>query len=575
MKGPSFSKFQKTEQAWGTGLTTTRITAVNAQCEDRETRSSGAMWMLFLIIVTGVLARGSILFRAESMPGVNGAYSLVQARSLIEKGTLGLPDFPLLFALQAGFACLLRRITGWGLEPSILLAVKLCVALLPPLAAVPVFLLGRRWSVRAGRPRSGLPLVAAALVSFGGQAMAMTGNIDKNALALVWLSGMLLALHACMERRTPAYLAATVLFLLLLGVTHVGAFGAALVLAACVCAVYINRPGAPPLKVTLPAIAGALSVIGAAEGLVFWKFDPARIERLTRVITDPVAFMSHRPGSIPPMPGPMPPMPGGPPPFFMFFAVTLVHLALLGILAACVLRVLWKRRNALTDADIGLVGGSVLAIVLMTGPWVHGDTAMRLALIASLPAIVVAMFALLHTGHRRVPLLLTGLVCLGVMAYGVSYTANGGWRILNGSAYEEMKSLSAQIPKPEYTLIVANHGMEWNAAWLLHTHVAQTSALVTGDWQRYDEVLFLVLKDEFTPGGPPGFGLPGRPDTERGPRPGPEPGPHPPMHVPVQIPADAVILHDGPHLTLARVTIPPSFVKDRPETGMTMEARHD
>ena len=548
------------------GIMTTRIAAVNAHCEDRETRPSGAMWMLFLIVVTGVFARGWILFGAESMPGVNGAYSLVQARSLIEKGTLGLPDFPLLFALQAGFALIIRSVTGWGLEPSILLAVKLCVALLPPLAAVPVFLLGRRWSARSGHSRSRLPLVAAALVSFGGQAMAMTGNIDKNALALVCLSGMLLALHACLERRTPACLAATILFLLLLGVTHVGAFGAALVLAGCVCAVYIKLPGAPPLKVTLPAVAGALAVLGAAEGLVFWKFDPARIERLMRVITDPFAFVSHRPGSMPPIPGPMPPMPDGPPPFFIFFFVTLVHLVLLVTLAACVLRIVWKRRNELTEADFALVGGSVLAIVLMTGPWAHGDTAMRLALIASLPAIVVAMFTLLHTGHRRLPLILTGLVCLGVIGYGVSYTANGGWRILNRAAYGEMKSLSARIPKPEHTLIVANHGMEWNAAWLLHTHVAQTSALSAGDWQRYDEVLFLVSKDEFVPGGPPGFGPPGRPDPERGPRLRPESGPHPPMHMPVQIPADAVILHDGPHLTLARVNVPPSFVKDRPET---------
>lgn len=552
-------------------LTTMRIAAVNAQCEDGETRPSGAFWMLFLIVVTGVFARGWILFSAESMPGVNGTYSLVQARSLIEKGTLGLPDFPLLFALQAGLACILRRITGWGLESSIILAVKLCSALLPPLAAVPVFLLGQRWSVRSGRAGSRLPLAAAALVSFGGQAMAMTGNIDKNALALVWLSGMLLALHACMERRTLACLAATVLFLLLLGLTHVGAFGAALVLTGCICAVYIKRPGAPPLKVMLPAIAGSLAFIGAAEGLVFWKFDAARIERLTRVVTAPVAFISYRPGTMPPVPGPMPPMPDGQPPFFIFFAVTLLHLVLLAALAACVLRVLWKRRSELTDADIGLVGGSVLAIVLMTGPWVHGDTAIRLTLIASLPAIVVAMFALLHTERRRLPLILTGLVCLGIIGYGASYTVNGGWRILSVDAYGEMKSLSAQISQPERTLIVADHGIEWNAAWLLHTHVAQTSALGAGDWQRYDEVLFLVSKDEFGPGGPPGFGPPGRPDSGRGPgrgpRPGPEPGPHPPMHMPVQIPAGAVMLHDGRHLKLARVNAPPSLVKNRPEIG--------
>ncbi len=510
-----------------------------------------AIWTLFLIILIGVGARGWILFSAEQMPGVNGAYGLVQARSLIEKGSLGLPDFPLMFALHAGFATLIRHLTGLDLDSAVVLAVKLCAALLPPLAAVPVFLLGQRWYARAGRPRSAIPLVAAAMASFGGQALAMTGNIDKNALALVWLSGMLLALHACMERRTLLSLAVTVLFLVFLGLTHIGTFGAALVVTACVGAVYIKCPGAPPLKVTIPATAGALAFIGAAEGLVFWKFDPARIERLARVMTNPFSAISHHPA-----PPPMPPMPDGPP--LLFFIGTLVHLALLGALGACVLRVVWKRRRELTDADIALVCGSVLAIVLMTGPWVHGDTALRLAVIAALPVIVVAMFTLIHTDRQRLGSILAGLVCLGVIGYGAFYTANGGWRMLSSGGYEEMKSLSAQIPRPEHTLIVANHGMEWQAAWLLHTHVAQISALRASDWQQYDDVLFLVLKDKFAPGGPPGFGQQGRPDPGRGPRQGSESDPH----MPVKIPADAVILHDGQHLTLARVNAPPPFVKD-------------
>lgn len=515
-----------------------------------------------LIIAVGVCARAWILFNTQRMPGMNGAYSLVQARSLIEKGALGLPDFPLMFALHAAVALAIQYATGWAREPSITLAVKTCLALLPPFAAIPVFLLGRRWVARAGDSRSFLPLIAAAMVSFGAPVMAMTGNFDKNALALVWLSALLLAMHTCMERPSFAGLAATVLCLVLLGTTHIGAFGAGLVLAVCVCGVYITHPEAPPFRVTLPAITGAFGVVVVVEGLIFWNFDPARIERLIGVVTDPVAFMSRHAG-----PGPGPSMMGGPP--SMSILVALAQLVLMGTAGGYVLRVVWKCRGESTGADSALVAGSVVAILLMTGPWIHNDAAMRLILIASLPATLVGMFVLLHLEHRRARQVLTVLACLGVVIPGVIQSVPGGWRVLSGDAYDELKSLSTQIPKPEHTLIVAMHGVEWNIAWALHTHVAQVSALRASDWQRYDDVFFLVLKDDFRPGGPPG-----RPERGpgHGPRPwagpemgpGPEDAPRPPMMPMARIPEDAEVLHDGQHLTLARVSAPPASLNTRP-----------
>lgn len=44
---------------------------------------------------------GSLLFGTPLMPGMNGAYYLVQARAVITRGTLELPDLPLIFYVQA------------------------------------------------------------------------------------------------------------------------------------------------------------------------------------------------------------------------------------------------------------------------------------------------------------------------------------------------------------------------------------------------------------------------------------------------------------------------------------------
>lgn len=516
---------------------------------------------LTILILIGICCRAWILFCTPQMPGMNGAYSLVQTRSLLDRGILGLPDFPLAFMLQAALALLIQLVTGLERETAIVIAVKSCLAFFPPFAAIPVFLLGRKWGARAGRPCSVVTFLTAAMVSFRAPAMSMTGEFDKNALALVWLSGMLLALHTCMERTSFVAVISPALCLVLLGLTHVGAFGAGLVLAASICAVYVSRPGAPRWWSMALTVAAVLMVVAATEGLVFWKFDPERIERLLAAIANPLTLVSGHVGLKHPMPA------GA---RSVSFFVGLGRMAILGAVAAFIFKVTRQQRREHSNADVSLVWGSVLGIMLITGPWVQGDATMRLMLIAALPAMVVGMFVLLHIRQSRARNAVIVFACLVILAPGIGQAAAGGRRILDSGAYTEMGSLSAQIPQPGRTLIVAMHGVEWNAAWTLHTHIAQASALHEEDWKHYDDVLFLVSKDRDGFPGPPGhpgpprpFGPPGPPEHFR-PAHAPEAGPRPPMmFAPVQIPSNALILHDGPHFKLARVATPPPFVKDR------------
>ena len=108
---------------------------------------------------------------------------------------------------------------------------------------------------------------------------------------------------------------------------------------------------------------------------------------------------------------------------------------------------------------------------------------------------------------------------------------------------QKLASLRPLITRPGSTLISAQHGAEWWTAWLLHTHIAQGSALQSHLWRQYDTVLFLEVKSGFNMPGPPGMKLP-------------------PFQA-AQIPSDAKILHDGPTLKLAQVNAPPSFVLEK------------
>ena len=95
--------------------------------------------LLLWIMLAALAGRAWLLFSTPYMPGVNGAYYLIQARAILERGVLGLPDLPLTFYLQAGLACLLAKVGGMAMDDAIMLAVKSCDAVLPVLVAWPTF----------------------------------------------------------------------------------------------------------------------------------------------------------------------------------------------------------------------------------------------------------------------------------------------------------------------------------------------------------------------------------------------------------------------------------------------------
>ena len=446
----------------------------------------GQLWMTMLpvigIVIVAVAARAWLLFGTDYVPGVNGAYYLVQARSLMERAVLGIPDMPLTFHLHAALAWLLIKVGGMGQADAILWSVKLCDAVLPPLVAWPVFVLVRRWTQARGQG-DGVPLAAAALACFAWPWLRMVGDLQKNSLALVWLALLAMA-------------------------------------------------------------------------LVLWKYDPARIHRLITALTHPVEFSDDG------LQGPMPPHGRMNP---------LRWLPYLGFAAAVLpgLGVAWHRRKHLPEADVALVTGAALTVLVITGPWFGMDKAMRFYLIALLPAILVGAFGVLQVPSPWVRWNLTVFVLIIGIGSTLTTLRRGGSVILSNAAMAELRSLARYVAQSDHTLISAQHGAEWWTAWFLHTHIAHAYALVPSDWQRYDCVCFLEIKSglqmPFTPGGggPPGAGPRGihPPERRRSDAMPPRPamGANPMMAA--LIPADAEVLHDGVCLKFARIAKPPNAIQ--------------
>ena len=563
-------------------------------------------WLLVSVIVLlGATLRALLLYSTTLVPGINGAYYLVQARALIERGKLGIPDLPLTFTVQAMLAKIVQWISGASLEASIVFAVKCADTILPPLVAIPVFALVRQWSRRTGAS-NWVPACAALAVAAGAPALMMVGDFQKNSLALLWLAALLWSLHQWLEQPSFKRALLPVLFLGLIGITHIGVFGWALALTVPVIAIALWRSAPETRRAILPWLFVGSAVCVVAAGLVLWKFDPARITKLANAVTHPVSYLQRdqRPANPPnigvPFASPAN-MPNGFRPQFAndrgnFPRASFSNRfpgrsggllnwnwlpgAALMAASAGALAAVWFKRKTLPVSSIAVIGACGLVLFALCGPWVTGDKVMRFRLIAVGPALLCASFALLQLNPTKMRNALAAVMMLALVVPGILHASRGGRPVITTQAADELRAMSSKIATPEKTLIVARHGLEWWTAWYLHTHIAHENAVTAADWKNFDNVYFLHQKAGMQMPGGPMPGMPGQPngqfhqdgppDFARARFPPPNDSNNrafPPrgfaggpgaMGEPM-IPDDANITHDGEFFTLALAPAPEAF----------------
>jgi hypothetical protein len=494
-------------------------------------------------------------------------------------------------------------VSGASLESSIIFAVKCADAIVPPLVAIPVFALVRHWTRRTGAG-NWVPACAALAAAAGAPALMMVGDFQKNSLALLWLAALLWAWHQWFEQPSFKRALLPVLFLGLIGITHIGVFGWALALTVPVVVIALWRSKPENRRAILPWLFVGGSACALAAGLVLWKFDPARITKLTNAATHPFGYLQQNqlPGN--PANGSArftPNMPNNPRSQFARdrenlqpstaanrfgsrqpgMAMTWNWVPTTVLLAASIgaLTAVWFKRKSLPVSSFAVIGACGLVLFILCGPWVTGDKVMRFRLIAVGPALLCASFALLQINPPKIRNAFAAIMMLALVVPGVMHAAQGSRPVITTQAAEELRSMSAEIKNPSDTLIVARHGLEWWTAWYLHTHIAHENAVTAADWKNFDNVYFLHQKAgmqmpggpapamagqgnrQFRPDRPPDFAGPGFPPPNDSnnrnfpPRGFGGPGP---MGEPM-IPEDSDITHDGEFFTLALAPAPEAF----------------
>lgn len=144
--------------------------------------------LISALFIFSVIFRLSINYSTPLIPKVNGAYYLVQTRSILESGKLAFIELPLVFYVEALGSKLLN---SYGLDAAsaILHAVKLTDSVLPALQAIPIFFLILFWKREKPARMSYFYASAGAIFSIANfQSVSMISDFQKNSIGLMWFA---------------------------------------------------------------------------------------------------------------------------------------------------------------------------------------------------------------------------------------------------------------------------------------------------------------------------------------------------------------------------------------------------
>lgn len=484
--------------------------------------------VLTLLIIAASAIRLHTNFSTKFIPGNNGAYYLVQARSLLENGRLQFVEFPLLFWMEAGLAWIFFHLGHGNIDSSVDLASRLFDSIVPSLSIIPAFALTKR--ILAKQEKIYLPVLISALSILYFSPLMLTSDFQKNALGVFWLFWLMYWIYRSFKEPCRKNFLVTFLFLILTGLTHYGCISVAVAM------VLVNLILRYELRFTLrkflKVFIGIVVIVAVCFGIVYitspWR---ARvfINIPLEIFRNPIIyFILQRKPVISPL--------------------DMIDILLVNSAAIISLALFIKNFSTMQTKTRPFILACIILAFFLSSPFLGIDAAQRLYFMSYLPVIPLLPFIYNKVSGRTAKLFLVIPILL-IIVFSIFIVAGKGTQSnMNEKLYSELVDAKKVIPVNGNTIIVARHGMEFWSAWIFRTDVIRQEPLTENYWRVYTNVLFLNQKKDKSSFGP--AGLYGKPFSEPA------------------LPESSRIIFDGKYFNLYQAATPPRdfsiFNEERP-----------
>ncbi|MCA6423623.1 MAG: hypothetical protein IM568_12520 [Flavobacterium sp.] len=395
-------------------------------------------------------------FYQELIPGVNGGYYPLQVRSILTNGHLGFSDMPLLFYFDA-FLIKFLSIFGFSITDTLILSVvKIVDSISIPLLLLPLYKI-----IQLSNP---LPLktfkssiLAFSVLSFS--PLVLTSDLQKNAFAIVFLLCFLAYYLTFQFNKNKINIFLSVTFLIFTGLTHFGTFVFALFFLFLMVFYTYKKKAIIPMTI----------LISISLGIVF-LIDISRFNRLVsfwNLIFEKPAILN---GMLSP-------------PDFLIILIS-IALAIIGIIT------LKTNSNNLKPFQKTILFASTVCLIAFSFPLLDGEYFKRLSLFLFIPQtlLIVGISSVISVKkHIAISIFLSIFTLISMLAV-IGHPKDA---VIDDNAYKELKELNSVIRIDNETIVIARHGLEWWAAWALHSKVGQDKAIDSVLYNKYRKVIFI------------------------------------------------------------------------------------
>jgi hypothetical protein len=412
------------------------------------------------------------------LAGSDGPYYPLQVRAMSEHFRLAMPDMPLLFFVAAALARALQFLHVASSDGNVLLAIRCTNSFLPPLAAIPVFLIGREFGGMGPFKNRLITylVVAYSILNFSPVILFSNGVLQKNAVAVIWIFFFLYYALRVLRYGRQRDEWHGVLLLLLCALTHYGS-AALLLLFSGIAALFwlighkaYLRLISPRTWVMIPA------VILFALGLIAF-FDAQRFHRLVsaplNLFRAPVLLFALR---------------GQP---VVLTGYVLVNLLVVNLLALFAAIFLVRSRKQLDFADKSFTWALIVLALILSSPIIGLEYANRLFMMSYVPISIIYLFLFnrLRSGWvKAVPVLLLSLLTIFSIGSGMFDRLPVS---ITDSAFAEFRQINKSVPFTAQSVIFGRQDLRLLGSWVFRTKQAADYLFQVSDFDKYDGVYII------------------------------------------------------------------------------------
>jgi hypothetical protein len=436
--------------------------------------------VVFFILIAAYI-RTRINFSSEMIPGINGGYYPLLVRNFLEFGSIRYPDTPLVYWIQALISLIIRCFSGISIDQSVLLASRIFDSFVPPLTCLPVFLLAREHLKDQRKQEINILLIAAFSIFYLSFLIVLTAEMQKNAAGLVLVACYLFSFSRINSVKKRKYLLMSLLFLILVALTHIGCFAVAFLFTLIYGCVYLFRS---VKRIRLRTILIALSVIA---GLVLISFailarDPDRMHRVISIYLNPLRIFESPYLFV---------LISGQQVYFGFLFHNFLLINALSIF--CLIIIIMKRKN-LSSVDFSFALSLSALSLLLSSPLIGMEWALRYYLMAFLPLAFTFIFVFKSLTNKFLRNFLSSLLLVIVSFSIILSTGAKRNPAISSESFADLKRMKSEAGIHPDDLIIARHGLEWWTGWVMHCRTGKEYCLRPGDWEKYPKIYLLRQK---------------------------------------------------------------------------------